>query len=326
MILSVSRRTDIPAFYSEWFINRIREGIVYVRNPFNYNQISSVPLTSDNVDCIVFWTKNASNIMKYLDELDNRGFKYYFQYTITPYNTDIEPVANKKKDIIENFIEISKRLGKHRVILRYDPILITTKYNEEYHYIAFEKLCRQLSNYTERVVFSFLDDYKKIGKNMKKLDVNDISIDKMRIISEKLVNIANKYNLELETCAEKLDLDDLGIKHSSCIDGKLIEKIIESDISFNKKHKFILDNNREACGCIKCIDIGEYDTCIHGCTYCYANLNKDRAVEKFKNHNKLSPIICGEYKNATVKQRNEKDIKSFKINNENTIIQQSLFD
>lgn len=325
MILSVSRRTDIPAFYSEWFMNRIREGFVYVRNPFNYNQVSSVPLSSNNVDCIVFWTKDARPMMKYLDELDKRGYKYYFQYTITGYNTDIEPFADKKREIIENFIELSNKIGKEKVILRYDPILLSSKYNKEYHFKVFERLCQQLSNYTERVVFSYLDDYKKVSRNMKTLDIKEITSDDMVLIAKNLSNIASENGLILETCAEKISLEEFNIKHSSCIDGNLIERIIKSDLMFNSKNKFVLDNNREACGCVKCIDIGEYDTCIHDCLYCYANVNKEKTKERFKSHDKSSPILVGDLDNAVIKERNKNDTKSFKVSIQEEL-QESFFE
>lgn len=162
MILSVSRRTDIPAFYSGWFTSRVKEGFVCARTPFNSNQILNIPIKPENVDCIVFWTKNPKPILEYLDELDKRGFKYYFQFTLTSYNKDIEYSVEDKKELIKTFIDLSKRIGKERVILRYDPILLTKKYNINYHLKAFEILLSQLGEYTDRVVISFIDGYRKV--------------------------------------------------------------------------------------------------------------------------------------------------------------------
>lgn len=307
MILSVSRRTDIPAFYSEWFMNRIKDGYVYVRNPFNYNQISKINIKPDKVDCIVFWTKNPKSLMTRLKELDNKGYKYYFQYTITPYNEDLEVSVIHKKDIINTFIELSDKIGKEKVILRYDPIIITDKYTEAFHLKAFDKLCAKIYKSTEKIVFSFLDDYKKVSRNMKNISLKELTDVEMKNISLKLVNIANQYGLALETCAEKIDLGDIGINHSKCIDGELIQKIIGCEIKNISK----LDGNREYCGCMKCIDIGQYDTCIHDCLYCYANVNKNKAHANFTLHNSSSPILLGEFDEENVKDR--KDVKSFKV-------------
>jgi len=139
MILSVSRRTDIPNYYSEWFYNRIREGFLYVRNPMNPHQISKISLSSDIVDCIVFWTKNPANMMPRLDELQN--YKYYFQFTLTGYGKDIEPnIPNKRKDLIKTFQNLSERIGSEKVIWRYDPILLNEKYISEYHIKAFKEI------------------------------------------------------------------------------------------------------------------------------------------------------------------------------------------
>ncbi len=169
MILSVSRRTDIPAFYAEWFMNRLKAGFVYVRNPFNIYQVSEVPLTPDNVDAIVFWTKNSKPLHQYLSEIDNMGYKYYFQFTITPYGKEIEENIEKKEKIVETFKNLSEKTGKEKVILRYDPVILNDKYTIDFHIKSFERLCSILSSYTEKVVISFLDDYKKISKNKQKM-------------------------------------------------------------------------------------------------------------------------------------------------------------
>ena len=307
MILSVSRRTDIPAFYSEWFMNRIREGFVYVRNPFNANQISKVNIKPDVVDCIVFWTKNPKPLMSNLNELDEMNYKYYFQYTITPYFDDLEKNMKDKKDIIESFIHLSTMIGKERVILRYDPIIITDRYDLAFHFKAFGVLCEKLQGYTKKIIISFLDDYKKVSRNMKGINVKELGKEDIRTISTGLVEIARKFGLVIETCAEADDLKDLGINHAKCVDGELIEHIINYKILNRDK----LDANREYCGCMKCIDIGQYDSCVHNCLYCYANINKDRAKINFKSHDPKSPILFGVFDETIVKER--KDVKSYKI-------------
>lgn len=320
MILSVSRRTDIPAFYSEWFINRIKEGFVYVRNPFNYNQVSKVKLSPDNVDCIVFWSKNPKPLVEKINILDDLKYKYYFQFTITPYKKDLEKNIGDKKDIINTFIDLSKLIGKNRVILRYYPILQNENYNVRFHVQAFDKLCTLLCNYTEKVIISFLDDYNKVIRNINSLKIREITGDDMKLIAYEFKGIADKHGLIIETCAEKIDLSEIGINHGKCIDGDLIESII----GYKIKNKNLLDGNREHCGCMKCIDIGQYDTCIHNCLYCYANVNKDKAIRNYKMHNPNSPILFGEYDEDQVKER--KDVESYKTNNEDDITKQiSLF-
>ena len=311
MILSVSRRTDIPAFYSEWFINRLKEKFVYVRNPMNTKQISKIPLTPQNVDCIVFWTKDAKNIIPYLDQINDIGYKYYFHFTITPYGKEIENNVRDKKEIIKTFQKLSNKIGKEKVILRYDPIFVQEngKYSIEYHIKAFEKLVKELSDYTNKIIISFIDGYRKVNNNMKEIKIKELLEKDIYYIAKYFSNITKNFSLQLETCAEEIDLKDLGIEHAKCIDGDLIEKIVGYNI-FNKN---IRDNNRLYCGCMKCIDIGQYDSCIHNCLYCYANINKKKAFENYQTHNPKSPILFGSFEEEYVKNRT-KDIDSFRIN------------
>ncbi len=309
MILSVSRRTDIPSFYSEWFMNRIKEGFVYVRNPFNAKHISKVKITPDVVDGIVFWSKDPKPLMKHLEELDSRGYAYYFQFTITGYGKEIEPNLRDKVEIIETFIELSEKLGKHRVILRYDPIFLTEKYTVDFHVGTFEKLVEKLGKYTEKTVISFIDDYRKVFRNMKNIKVKEFTEDDIYQLAEQFGKIANNRNLVVETCAERIDLENFGIKHGRCVDAELIERISKVKLKTPR-----LDEQRPACLCHQCIDIGEYDTCLHGCVYCYANVNKEAAVKNYKYHDPNSPILFGTYEEKDVKER--KDVKSLVVKQE----------
>ena len=308
MILSVSRRTDIPALYTEWFMERIKQGYVYVKNPFNAKQISKINITPEVVDCIVFWTRNPEPIIEHLKSLDELGYKYYFQFTITPYNNDLEKNNPNKKEAIKTFITLSEKIGKEKVILRYDPILITERYSFEFHNKAFKALIEKLHGYTEKVIISFLDDYRKVSRNMKGFNLQELDNEGMRSMTQSLVRIANKYQLPIETCAEAIDLEEIGVNHAKCIDGELIERI--SGYTIINKDK--LDANREYCGCMKCIDIGQYDSCIHDCLYCYANVNKEKARLNYKNHDPKSPLLIGEYDESIVKER--QDVKTFKFN------------
>ena len=291
MIISVSRRTDIPAFYSEWFYNRIKEGYVDVVNPFNAKQANRVSLKKEDVECFVFWTKNPKDFMKRLDELD--GYNYYFQYTLNSYGKDIEcNVPSKSDELIDNFINLSKKIGKEKVIWRYDPIILTDKYTIDYHIKYFEKLVVILHKYTEKCVISFLDLYKKTERNFKNIKLEDLTFDKMDLIAKEFSIICNKYGLKLATCCEDIKLEKYGIIHNKCIDDELIERITNKKLSSIKR-----DAQRKACGCVKCVDIGVYNTCLHNCLYCYANFNKEIRVRNIKNHDQSSSVLIGKLNN-----------------------------
>ena len=287
MVISVSRRTDIPAFYTEWFLNRIKAGYVDVINPFNTKQANRISLKKEDIDCFVFWTKNPRPLLDRIDELN--GYNYYFQYTINSYGKDMEPnVPSKSEELIDTFIELSNKIGKEKVIWRYDPIILTGKYNKEWHVKYFEVLASKLHNYTRKCVFSFVDLYAKTKRNTNGLNITELSVEDMEYIAKEFSNIAKKYNLELATCCEKIDLDKYGIKHNACIDGGLIKELFEIEVS-NKR-----DAQREYCGCIKCNDIGAYNTCKHQCKYCYATFNNEMVIQNEKLHNPNSSLLVGE--------------------------------
>jgi len=289
MIVSVSRRTDIPAFYSNWFFNRLKEGFVDVPNPFNDKQISRITLSPDTVDCFVFWTKDATPMLSRLDELS--GYNYYFQYTVTPYGKDVELNVKNKKNILETFKKLSNKIGSNKVILRYDPIFTNETYTKEYHVRAFENLCSKLKGYTEKCVISFIDYYKKTERNTKSLHILKMSEEDINFICENFSNIAEKYNIKIETCSEKYNLEKYGITHGKCVDNNLISDILGFEIDIEKD-----PYQREECGCVKSIDIGEYNTCLHNCLYCYANFNYDQVRIKSNLHNPLSSLLTGELK------------------------------
>jgi len=290
MIISASRRTDIPAFYAEWFVNRINEGYVYTKNPFNANQIKKIPLTPYQVEAIVFWTRNAKPLMKYLDILDDKGFNYYFQYTITGYPRELEASTPHPNKAIETFIELSDKIGKDRVIWRYDPIIFTKYTDFDEHIRLFDKISKMLEGKTNRVVISFADPYRKITKKLESIEYSDI-LDNKKILYElakKLSEIAASRGISVESCSEAIDLDFCNIKHGKCIDDKLLEEIFNIELNLDKDK-----NQRQECGCVKSVDIGIYNTCSHGCTYCYATFS-DKTVEKNKLlHDPHSPLLIG---------------------------------
>jgi DNA repair photolyase len=310
MILSVSRRTDIPAFYSKWFFQRVKEGFVMARNPMNIHYISKISINKDIVDCIVFWTKDPSNMIPDLKKLGE--IPYYFQFTLNPYSDDLEKYVPKKKYLVEIFKRLSDIISPKRIIWRYDPILLTNKINIEYHTKYFEELAKRISGFSNICTLSFLDNYKRIEKNLKAFKVRDLTTDDVNILSSRIALIAKNYSFNVITCAEKYDLSRYGIKHGRCIDSKLIEEIIGKKL-FIKKDK----NQRKECGCVESVDIGEYNSCNHNCIYCYANYNIKSVKKKTLEHNPFSPIQIGEICN--------KDIIRTKTTLSNTIDNQ-LFD
>ena len=293
MIISASRRTDIPAFYSKWFMNRIKDGYVLVQNPYNTKQIRKVFLTPFQVDAIVFWTRNVKPLIPYLDDLDKLGYNYYFQYTITGYKRELERFTPSPQKAIENFIELSNKIGKEKVIWRYDPIILSdySSYNE--HLRLFEKISNMLENKTDKVVISFADSYKKITNNLKNIGYKDILENKkeLYLFCEELSNIVKDRNIQIETCTEEIDLSIFGINPTKCIDDKLLDKL------FNKNLCAIKDKNqRKECGCVESIDIGMYNTCSHGCVYCYATFSDNTVKKNRQKHNPSSALLLGELK------------------------------
>lgn len=303
MILSVSRRTDIPAFYSAWFFNRLKAGFVDVRNPMNIHQVSRIKITPDVVDCIVFWTKNPKNMLDRLYEL--KDYKYYFQFTINPYDKKIESMVPVKAQVIETFKELSQKIGADKVIWRYDPILLTDEITVAYHIKYFEELAKRLQGSTSRCVISFVDLYKKTVTNTKPLNMREPSTDEMKYLATELVRIASLYGIEVLSCAEGIDLDEQGVKHGCCIDPVLIEEICGYRIDV-KKDK----NQRKECGCVESIDIGAYNTCCHACAYCYANFNNDKVKSQSLHHIKTSSLLIGELSEEdVVKERKVRLLK-----------------
>jgi DNA repair photolyase len=302
MIVSVSRRTDIPAFYSDWFFNRLREGFVYVRNPFNHKQVSKISLLPRSVDCFVFWTKNPAPFLERLDEL--KDFYFYFQFTITPYDNDLEPFVPDREKLINTFIKLSKLIGRERVIWRYDPILISEKYTVDFHIKNFESIAKEVGLFTEKCIISFFDFYKKCERNLEGTDVREPTEEEIFLISKKLKEISVQYNLTLETCAESVELEQYGIGHGRCIDNILIEKILGQKVK-GSKDKY----QRDACGCIESIDIGAYNTCEYGCLYCYANHSQTVVSGNIKNHSATSPFLIGNIEeNDIIKERKNRSI------------------
>lgn len=287
MVISASRRTDIPAFYAKWFVNRLKEGRIAVRNPMNIHQITEWSFSPDTVDCIVFWTKNPSQILPLLKEIEE--YKYYFQFTLNPYDKSIESKVPVKKEVITTFKKLSDLIGSDKVVWRYDPILLTPTIGIDYHVRYFEKLAKLLSGYTEQCVISFLDIYKRIESRLRSQDISTPFEKQVEILAEKLSQIAKNYYLQIRTCSEAVDLSRFGIEHSSCIDKELIERITGCELITKKD-----PNQRKECGCVQSVDIGEYNSCPHNCSYCYATYSVNSMSKKIVSANPDSSLIIGE--------------------------------
>jgi hypothetical protein len=310
VIISASRRTDIPAYYSDWLLNRIKERYVYVRNPMNIHQISKISLSPDVVDCIVFWSKNPRPLLDKLQFLNE--YAYYFQFTLNPYDKDMEVQLPCKHKILETFKKLSDMISPSRIIWRYDPVLLNKKYTISFHIDKFFEYAMKLKGYTEKVTFSFIDFYKKITENIRFAEIGEITYEEKNIIADNFSRIAKESNLIIDTCAEDIDLSKYNISHARCIDDRLIAKIIGYNFVAEKDK-----NQRLECGCVGSIDIGEYNSCSNGCVYCYANYSQNVVRTNFKKHNKFSPLLIGE--------TNESDIIIERKVLSNNTLQKELF-
>lgn len=289
MIISASRRTDIPSYFSDWFFRRIREGFLFVRNPKFRHSVSRISLNPSIVDCIVFWTKNPLPMMKGLPNL--RDYMYYFQFTVTGYGKDIEPrIPDKKGKILPAFQELSRQLGKERMVWRYDPIFFNKRYTPEYHLRAFGQIAETLEGCTDTCVISFLDIYpKKFYQTRQEVEADKKDDGFLTEFCGKLAEIGKKHGMALATCAEAIDLSSVGIRHNACIDRNRIERLLGTQLMSLGKDS----SQRPECLCCQSIDIGTYNTCRNGCRYCYANLRGEATVERvYDNYDPASPILC----------------------------------
>lgn len=281
MILNISGRTDIVAFYTPWLINRMKEGFVDVRNPFYPKKVSRIYF--EDVDLLVFCTKNPLPILPYLDEIK---IPYVFQVTLTPYKNDIEPNVPNKKKIVEAILEISKRIGVGNIYVRYDPILINNKYTIEYHIEAFKKLCSLLEGSVKHIIISFVDTYKNVEKNMSVLKLKEITEEEIETIGKSFSAIAKEHGIIVQSCYEN-DLSLYGIRNEPCVSKEFAYQLT--------KKKFPKWKARN-CDCVEMVDIGEYNTCHHLCKYCYANYDERRVESNMQKHDVSSSLLIGHLK------------------------------
>lgn len=285
MIINTGQRTDIPAFYSEWFFNRIKAGYVCVRNPYNPNRITRYTLDSKIVDILSFCTKNPQPMLARLEEI--REFGQYWFVTITGYGKDIEPNVPNTDDVVWAFWQLSEMVGVDCVVWRYDPILLTDRYNFDYHLKRFEEIAKHLQGAVNTVVISFLDLYAKVVRNFR--EVRMITRTEKEQLGKALIEIAQNYGMRVRTCHEGCLLERYGADCNGCMTIPIYEKAIQKRLTVPAFRP-----SREGCACYLSNDIGAYDTCMHLCRYCYANNQEMFVKQNYKKHNINSSLLIGE--------------------------------
>lgn len=295
MIISASRRTDIPRFHSEWMINRIHEGFVDVRNPLFPSQVSRYSLSPDIVDGIVFWTKDPEPMLSRLGEFSD--YSYYFQFSLTSYGRDVEGGLRNKYDLIDTFKRLASLIGPERVMWRFDPILLNGKYSADYQLRAFNTIASRLAGSTKKVTISFIDEYKFHGRSIyESVGTDGVATDQQNYLAERMAAIARDNDMAIDTCAEAVDLERYGIEHARCVDSRVFEKLDGCKLSRLKTRYEELAKDkaqRVECHCIDSIDIGWPNTCANGCRYCYATPNPQRLSETMAECDPASSLLCG---------------------------------
>lgn len=289
MILNVSGRCDIVAFYSDWFINRYRAGYVDVRNPFNPKLISRINF--DDVDMILFCTKNPIPIIDKIKEIDK---PISFHVTLTSYKEDIEPNVPSKKLIIDAIKKLSNMIGSENITIRYDPIFLSDKYNLDYHIKAFERVCSLLDGYAKRILISFIDDYKNVRNNKNYLKHYDFSDNDYKSIGENFSRIAKEHGMRIFTCFEDNNLVQYGFDKDECLSHEAAFKYT------GKKYKNWTARKGQKCNCVQMVDIGVYNSCKHFCKYCYANYDEGLVYKNCALHSDDSSLLIGEISNDDI--------------------------
>ena len=291
MIISASRRTDVPAFYSDWFMKRIEADHCDVPNPFNPTQVTRVSLKPEVVDVLVFWTRNASPLMPHLKELERKDHRFIFLYTLMDNPRPIDPRCPSLKEALATFKALSDRIGPERVTWRYDPIVFSNATNSEFHKKTYETIAKQLQGYTSRSIISLVALYRKVRQRVSVLREAGIEFtecegeafsDLMRFMA----TVARDNGMALSSCAQDRDLAAYGILPGKCIDDGLMREVFGLEVNRTKD-----PSQRKACGCVISKDIGMYDTCLYGCVYCYATNSFEKAKENYRRHDPEAPSL-----------------------------------
>ncbi len=284
MILHTGMRTDIPAFFSQWLLNRLEAGYVLVRNPFDPSAVTRYRLSPQVVDLLCFCTKNPAPMLPHLEKLAAYG-QYWFA-TITPYGQDIEPNVPPKEEVLESFLTLSGTLGSHRVAWRYDPILLHGRYNAGFHLEQFESMAEKLRGATDVCIISFVDLYEKVKRNFP--DLKPVDRDTRMLLTTRMAAIAARCGMTLKTCGEAQELAACGADTSGCMTIATFEKALGERL---KPPRF--QPQRKECACYLGSDIGAYHSCAHLCRYCYANDDAALACRNRQRHDPHSPFLIG---------------------------------
>lgn len=289
MIIHTGLRTDIPAFYSEWFLNRLRAGEVCVRNPYNTMSVTKYSLSPSVVDLICFCTKNPSPLLSDNAAALLEPYGQLWFVTITPYGKLYEPNVPDKAEVMDSFRQLSKIVGSKRVSWRYDPVFLCGKYTVEQHKKSFEKICRGLSGYTNECIVSFIDLYPKVKKNFP--EISEVSFEIQLELADFFVRVGERFGIKIKSCGESAELSKVGVDVSGCMRKIAYERAVGDSMHFPERRQ-----NRKECDCFLGCDIGVYNSCAHFCRYCYANYSRSAVLENIKNHDPNSPFLIGNFK------------------------------
>lgn len=288
MLLSVSRRTDIPAWYSDWFLRRLAEGVVWVRQPYRFHQISWIPLAREGIDAVLFWSKDPEPLCRRLDEVDRTEIPYAFQFTLNPYGKTLEPGLRSLEERVDTFVRLAEAIGPDRLFWRYDPIVLNEAWTIDRHRRAFLWLCQRLEGRTNRCTISFVDLYASLRRIQEEGRIRPISAEEMQMIGERFASIGREHGMVLRTCCEEVDLSSCGIIPGACIDREDMERLCGYRLRVKPAN-----GQRLGCRCVESIDIGAYNTCRSGCLYCYATNRPGWAAKTAVEHDPASPLLVG---------------------------------
>ncbi len=283
-VISASRRTDIPAFYTKWFVDKVRQGYCKVVNPYNPLQVKEVSLHPEDVAAIVFWTRYSGPLHCYLAELDSRGFNYYFLYTITGYPSGYEPGLPSIDENINDFLALAERIGPEKVIWRYDPVVMTCELDMDFHTGNFMRLARRLAPGTESVIITFLKMYRHIGRKLKYIGYTPPALETRRALEERLLPVASAAGIRVRRCGKRDAFSR--VPEGKCIDEKLLKNLFGLELSSRKDQ-----GQPEECRCIQSIDIGRYGSCLHRCIYCYASRDFQCAERRYREHDYRADML-----------------------------------
>jgi hypothetical protein len=288
MIISASRRTDIPAFYTPWFIHRIRAGWCRVPNPFNPAQVTEVSLRPEDVDVIVFWTRQPLPMMPHFEEMEDRGYRFYFLYTLMDNPREIDLNSPSLRSALRTFQRLADRIGPEKVIWRYDPIVLSSLTDSDFHKRTFHYISGELEGHTRRCIMSAVNPYRKAKRRFMERGIELLSSEGQEFgnLVQFMAEEARNRGMEIFSCAQTLDLDDHGVKHGKCIDDEYIERAFGIKVSHKKD-----PSQRKACRCVVSKDIGMYDTCLFGCLYCYGTNSFKKARENYRVHDPGAPSL-----------------------------------